>query len=242
MLAVVKIHQHTLTVGTAVGVGTAVTADSWDEAYETAQEFVCSELEARGIDISGDPKTLLDIGDLIREDNYYFVSSLEFGGDPNQDVTVQIIQIEPNMTHANPLYESVFQWSSFTPQFFGGGTDFPREKSEYTCPQMADDCIKIEDGEIAWDTPEKYPMHKKLFGIYGMFSTNGCSLTADVWDKNRTDLIGAATIKNWEWAEYVGGWDEEEESDTENAFTDENVLQRLQCEVEEIQEWLNRAD
>jgi hypothetical protein len=54
-----------------------------------------------------------------------------------------------------PLQESIFCWSSFAKEFFNAGKDFPAEKSEYSSPEDAATKIKYEDGEIAWDTPEK---------------------------------------------------------------------------------------
>jgi len=92
MLAVVKIYEETLEVGQAVS------ADSWESAYQIAQEFVLNELEARGVDVNSDPQMLIEIQEILKGHNDYLFS--EYGGDCNQGceqgkaVAVQIIEIE----------------------------------------------------------------------------------------------------------------------------------------------------
>ena len=123
------------------------------------------------------------------------------------------------------MENTAFQWSSFDPRF-----KTPFDRSEYNSPKEADTRIKTEDGEIAWDlgTPNHPgpPMRKILVGVYA--SDDG--FVAGKWDKKRKDLVGCATVKDWEWDQQVG-FDEDEE------FTEELVLARLELELEVINEY-----
>jgi hypothetical protein len=130
------------------------------------------------------------------------------------------------------LKDSAFQWSSFTDEFFRHGSDFPRERSEYWSAQEADEKIKYEDGEIAFDTPENIPTQKMLFGIYGYFvEGKGWELSAHLWNVHMPGLIGCATIKDWEWERYADA--------TAGSFTIEKVHSRLQSEVKALAHRLN---
>ena len=117
------------------------------------------------------------------------------------------------------MEDTTFQWSSFDPKF-----KTPFDHSEYSSAEQADKMIKIEDGEIAWDmgTPNYPgpPMKKILVGVYA--SNEG--FTAGKWDKKRKDLVGCATVKDWEWEQQVG-FEEDEE------FTEDLVLARLKDEL-----------
>ena len=136
---------------------------------------------------------------------------------------------QENLTFA--IEDSIFRWSSFDPRF----NVLPEEPHdllgyEYKTPKEADTRIKMEDGEIAWDLGHSNypgpPMRKMLFGIYGKDT-----FIADEWDANRPDLVGAATIKDWEWCEYTGEYYEGEE----DPFTAEAVLARLNEEISFLQ-------
>ena len=123
------------------------------------------------------------------------------------------------------MEDTAFQWSSFDPRF-----KTPFDRSEYDSPEEADIRIRTEDGEIAWDmsTPDQHgpPMRRILVGIYA--SDDG--FVAGKWDKKRKDLVGCATVKDWEWDRY-GRFDADEE------FTEERVLARLELELKIINEY-----
>jgi hypothetical protein len=131
----------------------------------------------------------------------------------------------------NPLEDSIFQWSSFSKKFCDLGKDFPIERSEYKNAKEATERIRSEDGERAFDTGQI--MRKMLFGIYDDSKGHKIQFSAAKWNHEAANLIGAATIKDWEWEQYT---EEEEEN-----FTEKNVLARLSTEVEEITDWLNSA-
>ena len=84
MLAVAKIFEETLSIGKTVSV------DSWDEAYNLAEEWVHGEYEARGINSALDTKLILEMQRLLRETNYYNIG----GGEEGKSVSLQIIEIE----------------------------------------------------------------------------------------------------------------------------------------------------
>ena len=67
MLAVVKIYEDSFKVGKAVQ------TDKWDEAYDLAQEFVLDEIEACGMDVSGNTREITEIDEIIQKDNYYLL-------------------------------------------------------------------------------------------------------------------------------------------------------------------------
>jgi hypothetical protein len=126
----------------------------------------------------------------------------------------------PNVT----MIESYFRWSNFDAKidiaaFFG-------QDPEYQTPKEAETKHKIEDGEIAFDTGE--PMYKLIFGIYSA-PTMRRTFTADVFKKSHPNLVGCATILNWEWYQHYG-------SDEVDDFLSENVLEVLESEVEELTE------
>ena len=129
------------------------------------------------------------------------------------------------------MYENIrlFQWSSFAKKFCDKGKDFPIERSEYKNAKEATERIKFEDGERAFDTGQI--MRKMLFGIYDDSSKDEIQFSASKWNHEAANLIGAATIKDWEWEQFA---DEDEES-----FTEKNVLAHLSMEIEEFTEWLN---
>jgi len=140
---------------------------------------------------------------------------------------------QQGMSTNNPLLETIFQWSSFVPQFFNCGEDFLISRSEYASAKQAESQIKLEDGESAWDD-DGHPMRKMLFAIYGdVAQKNGWHFQTDDWDSNRTDLIGCVTIKDWEWERYAG-------EDIED-FTEENVRERLYAELHELEAWLKET-
>jgi hypothetical protein len=131
----------------------------------------------------------------------------------------------------NPLEHSAFQWTSFCKDFFNEGKSFPREKSEYRTPKEAVDRMKVEDGERAFDTGQI--MQKFIFGIYGTkHAKDGWKITAAKFDSKGKNLLGCATIKDWEWVEYTELGDRVE-------FTEENVLEYLNWEVAALTEFLN---
>ena len=92
MLAVVKIYEDSFKVGKALQ------TDKWDEAYNLAQEFILDEIEARGMDISGNTKEITEIDEIIRENNYYLFDKKEGnwveGCEKGKAVAVQIIEVE----------------------------------------------------------------------------------------------------------------------------------------------------
>ena len=92
MLVVVKIYEDSFKVGTALQAGT------WDEAYDLAQEFVLDEIEARGMDVSGNTREITEIDEIIRENNYYLFDAEEgnwmYGCEKGKAVAVQIIEVE----------------------------------------------------------------------------------------------------------------------------------------------------
>lgn len=97
--AVVKIRQETLDIGTAV------TTDCWDDAYEIARGFVLDEIVARDKGRKHDyvtdraPKEMADIDTILEKHNYYLFSANN--GDwtadcmPGKAVTIQIIELSP---------------------------------------------------------------------------------------------------------------------------------------------------
>ena len=130
------------------------------------------------------------------------------------------------------MNNTIFRWSSFDPCF----DVLPEEPHdfkgyEYASPEQANTLIKAEDGEIAWDLGTAShpgpPIRKMLFGIYGKDK-----FVADKWDITRKDLVGAATIKDWEWCEYGDGDVYDGEDDWEDMFTEENLLAWLNNELE----------
>ena len=131
----------------------------------------------------------------------------------------------------NPLEHSAFQWTSFNKDFFDKGEALPRGKSEYRSPKEAADKIKAEDGERAFDTGQI--MQKFIFGIYGTkHAKDGWKITAAKFDSKAKNLLGCATIKDWEWEEYTELGDRVE-------FTEENVLKYLGWEVEDLTDYPN---
>ena len=137
----------------------------------------------------------------------------------------------------DPRYNSIFNWSCFHEKHSFVQETGDLRGSEYQSVKEADSKIKIEDGEIAWDMGTTDhpgpPMAKKIFGLYGLYSSTGVwHFTADTWDARRLDTVGCVTIKDWEWYHC---YDEEE------AFTDQNVMARLQDEVEDMLIFINRG-
>jgi hypothetical protein len=123
------------------------------------------------------------------------------------------------------MIESYFRWS-----FFDASIDietFFGQESEYKSPIEAENKHKIEDGEIAFDTGE--PMYKFIFGIYST-PTMRRKFTADTFKKEHPNLVGCATILNWEWDRF---YSEDEDVDD---FRHEIVLEVLESEVEELTE------
>ena len=126
----------------------------------------------------------------------------------------------------HPLQESVFRWS-----YFYCDTNFVPYDSEYPDPDTAESMHRFEDGQIAFDTGQE--VRKMLFGIYAGKTEAGLLIfSANEWDKRRGDLIGSATVMDWEWDRQVG--------DVE--FTEENVLERLQEETSKLTFWYARQE
>ena len=125
----------------------------------------------------------------------------------------------------HPLENSPFTWS-----YFGAENDFLGEKyvAEYTDPKHAESDVEFDDGQIAFDLDR--PVYVALFGVYGEHKGGeDWNLSADVWDKSRTDLIGCAVIKDWMWEAATG----------EDTFDKEQILTYLQSETEELVDYLN---
>lgn len=125
------------------------------------------------------------------------------------------------MTQNVNSYDTIFRWSCFdddhtfvqeTEELFG---------SEYQNADEADTKIRIEDGEDSFDIGRS--VQKKIFGLYGEFRDKWY-VSAERWDKKRRDLVGCATIKDWEWENYA----------EDEALDDESVLERLQEEISGI--------
>ena len=129
------------------------------------------------------------------------------------------------------LDNTTFRWSSFDTKFDIIPKDGDYLGYEYATPEQADSLIKIEDGEIAWDLgTTNYPgppIRKILVGVYA----SDAGFVAGKWDKDRKDLVGCATVKDWEWDRYVGYEDEEDKQ-----FTEELVLARLEYELDILNE------
>ena len=133
----------------------------------------------------------------------------------------------------NPLEHSAFQWTSFCKDFLNGGEALPCGKSEYCTPKEAADRIKVEDGERAFDTGQI--VQKFIFGLYGTkHAKNGWQITAAKFDPKGKNLLGCATIKDWEWETYA-------ELEEEEEFTEKNVLEYLNGEVEYLTGYLNEG-
>ena len=134
----------------------------------------------------------------------------------------------------HPLSTSTFCWSCFNSDI-----DFLREfidkhngKNEYATEEEADEKIRVEDGEQAFDTGQI--MRKMLFGIYGYPVNGKWKLQADDWDLTNRHLLGCATVLDWEWYRDFGI-----DEDVTETFDKEIILQRLQEEVEDLEYWLN---
>jgi hypothetical protein len=127
---------------------------------------------------------------------------------------------------SHPLRESVFRWS-----YFYDDTNFVPSDSEYSNAELAENMHRFEDGQIAFDTGQE--IRKMLFGIYAGKTEAGMLIfSADKWDKRRGNLIGSATVMDWEWDRQAG--------DVE--FTEEKVLEVLQDEVSELTVWYARQE
>jgi len=117
-----------------------------------------------------------------------------------------------------------FEKSAFTYSFFYGGCDdFFKLESEYNAPNYAESAYRYglssEDGA-----------HKAYFGIYDRseMDDDKWDLYADIWDKSHMDLVGCATIKDWEWLEVSGN----------ETFDKGVILDCLNSELTEITEWI----
>jgi len=117
-----------------------------------------------------------------------------------------------------------FEKSAFTYSFFYGGCeDFFKLESEYNVPNYAESAYRYsltnDDGD-----------HKAYFGIYDRSEMDDekWDLYADIWDKSHTDLVGCATIKDWEWLEVSGN----------ETFDKGVILDCLNSELKEITEWI----
>ena len=127
---------------------------------------------------------------------------------------------------SHPLRESVFRWS-----YFYDDTNFVPYDSEYPDAETAESIHRLEDGQIAFDTGQE--VRKMLFGIYAGKTEAGLLIfSANEWDRRKGDLIGSATVTDWEWNRQAG--------DVE--FTEENVLERLQYETSKLTFWYARKE
>ena len=126
----------------------------------------------------------------------------------------------------NPPVDSIFRWSCFDKNHPFVNETKDVVGTEYKTPTEASKKVKFEDGQIAWDTGHQgfpgHPVQKKIFGLYGHFKKKW-TLTADLWDMDRKDLVGCVTILDWEWDNY---------SDAD--FVDENIMERLHEELDEF--------
>ena len=128
----------------------------------------------------------------------------------------------------NPPVDSIFRWSCFcTDHSFVNETEH-LAGSEYQTAKEASSKIKDEDGAIAWDLGHTGypgpPMQKKIFGLYGKYD-NEWNLECGEWDDTREDLVGCATIMDFDWERYA---------DEETDFVDENILPVLEDDICEM--------
>ena len=66
-------------------------------------------------------------------------------------------------------------------------------------------------------TPDN-SLQKFIFGIYGTKNAKtGRQLTAEKFDSNAKNLLGCATIKDWEWEKWLAGEVKERDDGKDNA-------------------------
>ena len=135
------------------------------------------------------------------------------------------------------LRNSIFQWSCFDPK-----VNFLSWESKLDSPEAAEVYHKMKDGEIAWDlgTPS-HPGPSMRHMMFGLYYSDENLFTADKWDKGRTDLVGCACIRDWEWEQWADSHDIPDDLDEDaDVFQEEYVLNRLCREVTALNVWYVR--